>query len=183
MKHRPIDNPPNPYHSVHAEWLEPPPEARIEVFEDNSRSILSRNESPDLPFRWSINPYRGCQHACTYCYARPSHEYLDWGAGTDFETKLTVKSNAPALLRKSLDKPSWKGEPILFSGNTDCYQPLEASHELTRRCLEVCLEFRNPIVIVTKAFLVVRDIELIAELNRTVGAVVYLSIPFADRKT
>lgn len=183
VKLRRIDNPPNPYESEHQEWLEPPPEARIEVYEETAGSILSENDSPDLPYRWSVNPYRGCQHACIYCYARPYHEYLGLGAGTDFETKLIVKSNAPDLLLEALRKPSWKGESINFSGVTDCYQPIEASYGLTRRCLEVCRECHNPAVIVTRGFLVVRDAALLCELNACAGARVQFSIPFADAET
>src|SRR5437588_9990156 len=104
-----ISNPPNPFESRHRELLEPAPYARVELFEDDSRSILSRNESPDLAFRWSVNPYRGCFHACAYCYARSSHEYLGFGAGTDFESKLIVKREAAVLLREAILKPSWQG--------------------------------------------------------------------------
>jgi DNA repair photolyase len=180
MKLRRVDNPPNPYDSQHAEWLEPPPAARIEVYEETSGSIISYNESPDIPFTWSVNPYRGCQHACSYCYARTYHEYLGYGAGTDFDTRLVVKRNAAGLLRTAFGKRGWKGEPVNFSGITDCYQPLEASYGVMRQCLEVCLAYRNPAVVVTKSFLVVRDADLIAELSRRAAAAVYLSIPFAD---
>ncbi len=180
MRLRPIDNPPSPYATQHAEWLEPPPKAKLEVYEETSGSILSRNDSPDLPFTWSVNPYRGCQHACAYCYARPYHEYLDLGAGTDFETKLIVKRNAPELLRRSFAHKKWKGESVMFSGITDCYQPLEAAYGLTRACLEVCVEFKNPASVVTKGFLVVRDADVLVELNRVAGASVAVSIPFAD---
>ncbi len=180
MRLRVIDNPPNPYLSQHVEWLEPPPPARIEVFEETSGSLLSENESPDLPFRWSANPYRGCQHACAYCYARPYHDYLGLGAGTDFDTKLVVKTNAPELLRKAFAKKSWRRESVNFSGVTDCYQPLEASYRLTRGCLEACIDFRNPAGIVTKGFLVVRDIDLLTKLHRVAGVKVFLSIPFAS---
>ncbi|MCH7839862.1 MAG: PA0069 family radical SAM protein [Planctomycetes bacterium] len=183
MKLRRIDNPPNPYLSQQREWLGPPPEARIEVYEETSGSILSRNDSPDLPFNWSVNPYRGCQHACAYCYARPYHEYLGLGAGTDFETKLIVKRNAADLLRREFSKPGWKGEMVNFSGITDCYQPLEAGYGITRQCLEVCLDFANPAIVVTKGYLVVRDADLLAELNKRAGTHVYMSIPFADRKS
>lgn len=180
MKLRPISNPPNPYLSQHSEWLEPPPDARIEVYEDRSESILSRNDSPDLPFTWSVNPYRGCQHACSYCYARRTHEYLGYGAGTDFDTKLVVKPHAPELLRKAFSKKSWKRERVNFSGVTDCYQPIEATYELTRRCLEVCVDFANPATVVTKGFLVVRDADVLARLDDAAGAAVQVSIPFAD---
>ena len=180
MALRRIDNPPNPYTHAHADWLEPPPEARLEVFEERTGAALSHNDSPDIPFRWSLNPYRGCQHACAYCYARPTHEYLGFGAGTDFDSKICVKINAPEALRERLSRPSWRRELIAFSGVTDCYQPLEAVYQLTRRCLEVCVERRNPVGIVTKSFLIVRDAELLAELNRVAEATVYCSIPFAD---
>lgn len=182
MQLRRVDNPPNPYESRHAQWLEPPPVARVEVYEETSGSILSRNDSPDLPYTWSVNPYRGCQHACSYCYARRTHEYLGYGAGTDFDTKLIVKANAPELLREAFGRPRWKGEAVHFSGVTDCYQPLEASYGLTRRCLEVCLAFRNPACVATKAFLVVRDVDLLAELHERADVRVQISIPFADAK-
>lgn len=180
---KPVANPPNPYTSRHAEWLEPPPPARVEVYEETARSILSENDSPDLPFRWSVNPYRGCQHACAYCYARPYHEYLELGAGTDFDTKLVVKTNAPELLAAAFSRKSWRREAVNFSGVTDCYQPLEAGWLLTQRCLGVCLEYRNPVMVVTKGYLVVRDAELLAELNRRAGATVCISVPFASDKT
>ena len=100
---RPVSNPPNPWQSVHAEWLGEPPAAELEVFEEEARSIIAENESPDVGFRYSVNPYRGCFHACAYCYARPTHQYLGWGAGTDFDRKIVVKINAPELLRRELD--------------------------------------------------------------------------------
>ena len=180
---RKLDNPPNPFHSQHREYIADLPDAPVEVYEEQARSILSRNDSPDLPFNWSVNPYRGCQHACAYCYARPYHEYLDLGAGTDFDTKLFVKVNAPELLRKELSSAKWTGEVINFSGVTDCYQPIEAVYELTRRCLEVCLEFRNPLAVVTKGYLIVRDVDLLGELNRATSIQVMVSIPFADDRT
>ena len=117
---RPISNPPNPYESKHRDLLEPAPAARLEMYDDATREILSRNDSPDLSFRWSVNPYRGCFHACAYCYARPTHEYWGFGAGTDFDSKIVIKRQAPRLLRQAFEKPSWKGELIVFSGNTDC---------------------------------------------------------------
>ncbi len=183
MKRRRIDNPPNPYLSEHSEWLEPPPEATVEVYEETAGSILSRNDSPDLPFVWSVNPYRGCQHACSYCYARTYHEYLGYGAGTDFDTKLVVKVNAPQLLGKALRKPSWRRERINFSGVTDCYQPIEAVYGLTRDCLEVCLECQTPVAIVTKSVLVERDIDVLARLHERAGVKVLMSVPFADVAT
>jgi len=175
-----VSNPPNPFESSHRELLEPASAATVEVFHDASREILSRNDSPDLPFRWSVNPYRGCFHGCAYCYARPSHEYWGFGAGTDFESKLVVKEKAPNLLRQAFDRPSWKGELIVFSGNTDCYQPLEASYGLTRACLEVCADYRNPVGIITKGALVLRDLDVLTRLHRAAWVRVYVSIPFAD---
>ena len=175
-----VANPPNPFESQHRELLEPAPHVTLQMYEDTTRSILSRNDSPDLPFRWSLNPYRGCFHACAYCYARPTHEYWGFGAGTDFDSKIIIKRDAPALLRQAFDKPSWKGELIVLSGNTDCYQPLEASLGLTRACLEVCAEYRNPVAIITKAALVVRDVDLLQQLHRQAWVRVYFSIPFAD---
>ncbi|MFQ5413742.1 MAG: PA0069 family radical SAM protein [Phycisphaerae bacterium] len=182
MRLRPVDNPPNPYASRHAEWLEPPPDARITVYEETGGSILSRNDSPDIPFTWSVNPYRGCQHACGYCYARTSHEYLGFGAGTDFDTKLVVKRNAPALLREAFSKRSWSRETVNFSGVTDCYQPIEACYELTRACLDVCVAFRNPAVVVTKAYLVVRDAGVLSALHACAGAAVWMSVTSTDAK-
>ncbi len=177
---RAVANPPNPFESQHRDLLEPAPPMRLELYEDATREILSRNDSPDLPFRWSLNPYRGCFHGCAYCYARPSHEFWGFGAGTDFESKIVVKRDAPALLRRLFDKPTWKGELIVFSGNTDCYQPMEASFELTRACLQVCAEYRNPVGVITKGILVLRDLELLKQLQRDAWVRVYFSIPFAD---
>ena len=177
---RPVLNPPNPFESRHRDLLEPAPDVRLQMYDDATRDILSRNESPDLPFRWSLNPYRGCFHACAYCYARPTHEYWGFGAGTDFESKIIIKREASALLRRTFEKPSWKGELILFSGNTDCYQPLEASLELTRACLEVCAEYRNPVGIITKGVLVLRDLDVLRRLRHEASVRVYFSIPFSD---
>lgn len=178
-----VSNPPNPYCSTHRELLEPSPPVLVEIYEEETGSILSRNESPDLPFRWSINPYRGCFHACAYCYARPTHEYWGFGAGTDFESKIIVKPNAANALRDAFLHPSWKGELIAFSGNTDCYQPLEATYELTRSCLETCADFCNPVSIVTKAALIQRDIDILTKLKERAWVRVFLSIPFADNET
>jgi len=175
-----VSNPQNPFESAHRELLEPPATVRLEIYEDATRAILSRNDSPDLPFRWSLNPYRGCFHACAYCYARPTHEYWGFGAGTDFDSKIIVKPDAAVLLRAAFMKPSWRGELIVFSGNTDCYQPVEASYGLTRACLEVCAEFRNPVGIITKGALVVRDLDVLQRLHANAWVRVYFSIPFAD---
>jgi DNA repair photolyase len=177
-----VSNPPNPWSSTAVEYLGEPPRQPLQIFEDHSRSILARNASPDLGFRYSVNPYRGCQHACAYCYARPTHEYLSFGAGTDFETKIVVKPRAPELLRAALAAASWRAELVVFSGNTDCYQPLEASYELTRRCLEVCAERRNPVGVITKAPLVERDIDVLQELARRASLSVTVSVPFWDEE-
>jgi DNA repair photolyase len=179
---KPVSNPPNPWLSTHVEWLEEPPQAELQVFEEEARSLLAHNDSPDVGFEWSVNPYRGCWHACAYCYARPSHQYLGFGAGTDFDRKIVVKKNAPEVLARELGRKSWKGATIAFSGNTDCYQPLEASYELTRRCLEVCLERRNPVGVITKSALVRRDASLLARLARVADVHVSITIPFLDEK-
>jgi len=177
---RPVVNPPNPWLSSYVDWLGEPPAAELHVYEEEARSILSENDSPDLPFRWSLNPYRGCFHGCAYCYARPTHQYLGLGAGSDFERRIVVKTNAPELLRAQLQKPSWRGETIVFSGVTDCYQPLEASYELTRRCLQVCAEYRQPVGIITKGALVERDADVLGNLAAHGAATVFVSVPFAD---
>jgi DNA repair photolyase len=183
VKAVPISNPPNPWASTEVEYLEePPPEVKLEVYEDHSRKILATNDSPDVGFRWSVNPYRGCMHACAYCYARPSHEYLSFGAGTDFDRKIVVKPRAAELLREAFRKKSWQRELVVFSGVTDCYQPLEASYRLTRACLEVCVELRNPVGVITKAPLIERDADLLEALARGPGAHVTVSIPFWDQE-
>ena len=177
---RPVSNPPNPWLSTRVEYLdEPPPDAELEIYEEEAKSILSENDSPDLGFRWSVNPYRGCFHSCAYCYARPSHQYLQWGAGTDFDRKIVVKTNAAELLRAAFMKPSWTGEMLMFSGITDCYQPIEVSYRKTRELLEVCAEFRNPVSIITKSMVIRRDVELLAAMARETQVHVNLSIPFA----
>jgi len=178
---RRVSNPPNPWASTHVEWLGEPPPVALEVFEEDARSIVAENDSPDVPFRFSVNPYRGCQHACAYCYARPTHQYLGFGAGTDFDSRIVVKRNAAELLRGELQRrKTLRGEWLAFSGVTDCYQPLEALYGLTRACLEVCLAARAPVGVITKSALVRKDAELLAALARTCGARVFLSIPFAD---
>jgi DNA repair photolyase len=175
-----VDNPPNPWQSTRVEWVGEPPPATIEVYVDHTREILSRNDSPDIPFTYSVNPYRGCLHGCAYCYARPSHEYLSLGAGTDFDRKIVVKPQAATLLRTAFERRSWAGELVVFSGNTDCYQPLEASYRLTRACLEVCLDFRNPVGIITKSPLVERDVDVLSGLAAHGAVSVTVSVPFAN---
>ena len=182
MRERETSNPASRFATFTVEYEpgEGPPPSTVTLIADASRSILSRNDSPDLGFRWSANPYRGCVHSCAYCYARPTHEYLDMGAGTDFDTRIVVKRRAPELLRAAFDAPSWKGELVMFSGVTDCYQPAEAALQLTRGCLEVCLEYRNPVGVITKGALVERDAELLAELARVADATVHVSLAFSD---
>lgn len=170
-------NPPNRFERLHVE-LDPEPEGRAEtqVLRDASRSILAYNESPDVGFDAGINPYRGCGHGCSYCYARPSHEYLGFSAGLDFETKILVKEDAPALLGKALSSRSWKPQVIGLSGNTDAYQPVERRLGVTRACLEVLADFRNPVQIVTKSHLVTRDIDVLKELALHDAVSVVLSV-------
>ncbi len=161
-------NPPNRFERLHIDrdgWSDPddpPPETVL--LDDTSRTILAHNSSPDVGFDVGINPYRGCSHGCSYCYARPSHEYLGFSAGLDFETKILVKRKAPELLRAALSSKRWRPRVIGLSGNTDAYQPAERRLRITRRCLEVLAEFRNPVVIVTKSYLVSRDVDLLSEL-------------------
>lgn len=147
---------------------------------DASKSVISTNTSPDVGFDASINPYRGCEHGCAYCYARPTHEYLGFSAGLDFETKIMVKHDAPELLRRDLSKRSWTPRLIAMSGVTDCYQPIERKLRLTRRCLEVLADFRNPVAIVTKNALVTRDSDVLGDLARHRAAAVVLSITTLD---
>jgi DNA repair photolyase len=175
-----VENPPNPWQTTHVEWLGEPPPAALEVFVDHTREILSRNDSPDIPFTFSVNPYRGCMHACAYCYARPTHEYLGFGAGTDFDRRIVIKPEAPRLLTVAFEHRSWTGELVVFSGNTDCYQPVEASYRLTRACLEVCRTYRNPVAIITKSPLVERDIDVLRALAAHGAATVTVSVPFAN---
>ena len=181
---RQLSNPDSRFAATAVEWdVEPPPRVSLELFEDRSKGVLSKNTSPDLSFDYSVNPYRGCFHGCAYCYARPTHEYLDFGAGTDFERKLVLKRDAPDLLRARFSRRSWTGALVLFSGNTDCYQPLEAVHGLTRACLQVCLEFRNPVSIITKGAVIERDLELIAALAHEAYATVTVSLPFISSES
>lgn len=178
-------NPPNRFEP----WqYEPDPELdpaeqplpRTRFVLDRSVRVLSFNDSPDLGFDVSLNPYRGCEHGCAYCYARPTHEYLGFSAGLDFESVIVVKPDAPELLRRELSSPRWQPRPIALSGVTDCYQPIERKWQLTRRCLEVLAEFRNPVCVVTKNHLVTRDLDLLAQLAAHRAAVVCLSISTLD---
>lgn len=148
--------------------------------EDASKSILATNDSPDVGFDVSVNPYRGCEHGCIYCYARPTHEYAGMSAGLDFETKILVKHRAPFLLREALLSPRWTPQVVAMSGVTDCYQPIERKLELTRRCLEIFAEFQNPVVVITKNCLVTRDIDVLQDLAARQAAAVCISLTTLD---
>ncbi|MEX0686565.1 MAG: PA0069 family radical SAM protein [Balneolales bacterium] len=143
---------------------------------DYSKTVLTKNDSPDIGFDYSLNPYRGCEHGCIYCYARPTHEYLGYSAGFDFESKILVKKDAPQLLRKQLSHPKWIPQPIILSGVTDPYQPVERKLEITRQCLQVLAEFRNPVSIITKNYLVTRDIDILADMAKDQTVKVHLSV-------
>ncbi len=153
---------------------------RTQVFKDTSRTILSRNSSPDIGFEYSINAYRGCEHGCAYCYARPTHEYLGFSPGLDFESKIMIKEDAAELLREALNKKSWQPQTIFMSGVTDCYQPLERKYELTRSCLKVLAEFKNPVSMITKNALVTRDIDILKDMASWNGSYVMLSVTTLD---
>lgn len=164
-------NPPNRFETISFEpididWNDGEEEHAPQTvfYRDSSKSIFAKNDSPDVPFTFSINPYRGCEHGCIYCYARPTHEYLGFSAGVDFETKIMVKEDAPKLLEEAFNKPGWEPQTVALSGNTDCYQPVERKLQLTRRCLEVFLKHRNPVGIITKNHLITRDIDILREL-------------------
>lgn len=157
-----------------------PKKTKTEVLRDDSQSIITNNASPDIGFTHSLNPYRGCEHGCSYCYARPYHEYLGYNSGIDFETKIVAKEKAPELLEEKLSRPSWKPVSLACSGVTDCYQPVEREQEITRRCLEILAHARNPVGIITKNALVTRDIDFLAELARYDAATVVFSITSLD---
>lgn len=153
---------------------------RTEFLTDHARSIISENDSADVGFRYSLNPYRGCEHGCVYCYARPTHEYLGFDAGLDFETKIVVKQDAATLFRDWLNRPDWDADVIAFSGVTDCYQPAERRFKLTRACLEVAVEARQPLGIVTKNALVCRDLDLLQQLQAFAAIHVSISVTSLD---
>ena len=154
-----------------------PIQRRTQFLRDDSQSIITFNDSPDIPFRAGLNAYRGCEHGCAYCFARPTHEYLGFSAGLDFESRIVVKEDAPELLRRELSKKNWKPQTIAMSGVTDCYQPVERRLELTRRCLAVLAEFRNPVGVITKNHLVTRDIDYLRVLagHRAVSVAISLT--------
>lgn len=179
------ENPPNRFEKLawvdDAEAYDPEaPGPATQFYRDSSKSLIVTNDSPDIPFEASLNVYRGCEHGCAYCYARPYHEYLGFSAGLDFETKIMVKENAPELLRGELSSPKWMPKVLAMSGVTDAYQPIEKKLKLTRSCLEVLAEFRNPVGIITKNHLVTRDMDLLAELAEHRAATVFLSITTLD---
>src|SRR5688572_27823955 len=174
-------NPANRFERMAVELEVPGPDrVPTELLRDGSRSIIATNDSPDVGFDASINPYRGCEHGCIYCYARPSHEYLGFSAGLDFESRILVKEDAPELLRKELSSPRWTPKVIALSGNTDCYQPAERKLEITRRCLAVLAEFRNPVGVITKNELVTRDIDHLRALAEHQAVAVALSVTTLD---
>ena len=186
-------SPPNRFEKVHVEpdfeqfehdedFLEELGTLHTEFLPDISQSIISENDSPDVPFRYSLNPYRGCEHGCAYCYARPTHEYFGLNAGLDFESKIFVKDRAPELFREFLARDRWQSELIAMSGVTDCYQPAERRFRLTRACLEVALEARQPIGIITKNALVLRDLDLLRDMARLNLVHVHLSVTSLDEE-
>jgi DNA repair photolyase len=181
-------NPANRFEALHYEledWCEPDMETRsvpTQFLRDDSQTIISYNNSPDIGFDASVNPYRGCEHGCAYCYARPTHEYLGLSAGIDFETRILVKPNAANLLAVELAKPSWTPQHLALSGVTDAYQPIERKLQITRACLKVLAEFRNPAIVITKNHLVTRDADHLGELARFNASAVSISITTLDPK-
>ncbi len=176
-------NPTNRFETIAVERdpeIPGPERIGTELLRDTSRSVITRNDSPDVGFEASINPYRGCEHGCIYCYARPTHEYLGFSAGLDFETRILVKEDAAALLRKELASPRWVPQALAMSGVTDPYQPVERKLEITRRCLAVLAEFRNPVGIITKNELVTRDLDYLQALHEHQAVSVNLSITTLD---
>src|SRR4030095_13474994 len=178
-------NPKNRFESI--ERIPEPPDGNDDVpsphtqfFPDRTEYIIAYNDSPDVGFDASVNAYRGCEHGCIYCYARPTHEFLGFSSGLDFESRIMVKEDAPELLDQELRSRKWKPQPLAMSGVTDCYQPIERKLRLTRRCLEVLVEFRNPVCVITKNHLVTRDIDLLAELARYDAAAVFVSLTTLD---
>lgn len=179
MRH--VANPPNPFEKYSAEFIGEPPPTKLEVFEETTtKKMITRAFASDWEggWRYTVNCYRGCVHGCTYCFARRYHEFLGYGAGTDFETKIVVKTNAPEVLRDELKRTRQKMPHVDFSFATDPYLPLEASYGLTRKCLEVCAEFGVPVGVITKSPLVTRDIDVLSKLD----ASVYFSLPFLTKE-
>ena len=156
------------------------PQRGTQYFRDETKSVITRNNSPDVGFETSLNPYRGCEHGCIYCYARPTHEYLGFSAGLDFESKIMVKTSAPELLRAELESPRWQPQTLVLSGVTDPYQPVERKLGITRGCLKVLARFRNPVAIITKNRLVTRDVDLLRDLAAYNGVAVNISVTSLD---
>jgi DNA repair photolyase len=178
-------NPGNRFETLHYEngpddCAEEAPAPGTIFLKDTSRSLITTNDSPDVGFEASINPYRGCEHGCIYCYARPTHEYLGFSAGLDFETRIMVKEDASELLRRELSSPRWQPKVLGISGVTDPYQPIERRLQLTRRCLQVLAEFQNPVTVITKNHLVARDADHLGELARVEAAAVFVSVTTLD---
>ena len=183
-------NPANRFEALHVE-LDPlesadeddeRPGLKTQFLRDGTKTIIARNNSPDVGFETSVNPYRGCEHGCAYCFARPTHEYLGFSAGLDFESRIMVKENAPELLEAELSSPKWQPQTIVLSGVTDCYQPIERKLQLTRRCLQVLAKFRNPVGMLTKNRLITRDIDVLQELAAHDAVAVNLSVTSLDPK-
>ncbi|HLZ16966.1 MAG TPA: PA0069 family radical SAM protein [Cyclobacteriaceae bacterium] len=160
------------------EWVEP--DIATQYLEDHAKGIVNKVDSPDVGMWYSMNPYQGCEHGCTYCYARNAHEYWGYSAGLDFESKIIVKKNAPELLRKFLMNPKWECVPISLSGNTDCYQPAERKFRITRQLLEVCREFNQPVGLITKNAGILRDTDILSEMGRKNLVSVLVSITSLD---
>ncbi|HKI78835.1 MAG TPA: PA0069 family radical SAM protein [Ignavibacteriaceae bacterium] len=186
------ENPPNRFEKFHVEETEDiydehsyedDSERKIETvfYKDHSKTVISKNNSSDIPFDYSFNPYRGCEHGCVYCYARPTHEFLGFSLGIDFETKIMIKENGAELLRLEFEKKSYVPKLIMFSGDTDCYQPIEKKLEITRKALKVCLEYRNPVSIITKNSLILRDIDILREMAKMNLVTTMLSITSLDK--
>ena len=158
-------------------------EKKTQFYEEQPKTIVNKVTSPDIPFSYSLNPYQGCEHGCIYCYARNSHEYWGFSAGQDFEQKIIIKKNAPEKLEELFQSKKWKCAPISLSGNTDCYQPIERQKKITRQLLEICLKYQNPIGIITKNKLVLRDLDILEKLNEKKLIQVYISITGIDEST
>ncbi len=185
-------NPPNRFEKLHIDYFDEDLDDGLmnnealrrspaAFYFDSTKEILAKNDSPDVGFTFSINPYRGCEHGCIYCYARPSHEFLGFSSGIDFETRIMVKLDAPKLLEQTFLKKSWQPQSIELSGNTDCYQPVERRLELTRRCLEVFLRYKNPVSVITKNALITRDMDILKELSELNLVTAAISITTLNR--
>lgn len=180
------DNPANRYNQIYIEEDESDEsvlqkKTKTKYLKDHSKTIIAYNSSPDIGFNASINPYRGCEHGCIYCYARPTHEYLGFSAGLDFESRILIKENAADLLKEELQSPKWKPQVLAISGVTDPYQPVEKKMEITRKCLKVLAEFRNPVMIISKNYLITRDIDILKNLAQYHAARVCVTITTLDK--